>query len=83
MKSSPIFSINLKDLTKGLIVAIGSAVITALQTTLQAGSFTVDWKSIGTVALAAGLSYLLKNFFTPAQSNQQQGPINQQTILTP
>jgi hypothetical protein len=68
MKTSPLFSLDLKDLAKGFIVAIGGAVITATQASIQAGSFALNWKTTGSVALAAGLSYLGKNFFTPAKT---------------
>lgn len=67
MKTSPLFSLNLHDLAKGLIVSVGGAVIAAVETSLKAGSLTFNWQTIGSVALAAGLSYLSKNFFTPAQ----------------
>ena len=66
MKTSNLYSLDLKDISKGLIVAIGSAVVTTIQTSLQAGSPDFNWKLIGTVALGAGLAYLGKNFFTPA-----------------
>jgi hypothetical protein len=68
MQTSPLFSLNFKDIAKGLLVAVGGAVIAAVQASLQAGSFTFSWKTMGSVALAAGLSYLGKNFFTPAQT---------------
>jgi hypothetical protein len=67
MKTSSLFSLNLKDLGKGLWVAVGGAVIAAVQTSLQAGSLTFNYKAIGSVALASGLAYLGKNFFTPAK----------------
>ena len=67
MKTSSLFSLNMADLGKGLLVAVGGAVITAIEIVIQAGSFSFDWKAIGSVALAAGLSYLGKNFFTPAK----------------
>lgn len=67
MKTSSLFSLNLQDFAKGLIVAVGGAVIAAIQSSIQAGSLTFNWRVIGSVALAAGLSYLGKNFFTPAQ----------------
>lgn len=67
MKTSALFSLGLNDFGKGLLVAIGGAVVAAIETSLQAGSLTFDWKAIGTAALAAGVSYLAKNFFTPAQ----------------
>lgn len=66
MKTSNLYSLDLKDLAKGLIIAIGSAVITTIQTSLQQGSLIFNWKLIGTVALGAGIAYLGKNFFTPA-----------------
>jgi hypothetical protein len=68
MKTSSLFSLDFKDLGKGLLVAIGGAVITAIENSISAGSLTFNWKAIGSVALAAGLSYLGKNFFTPAQT---------------
>jgi hypothetical protein len=68
MKTSSLFSLNFQDLAKGLLVAAGGAVIAAIETSVQAGQFSFNWKTIGGVALAAGLSYLTKNFFTPAQT---------------
>jgi hypothetical protein len=68
MQTSSLFSLDFKDLGKGLLVAIGGAVIAAIETSVSAGSLTFNWKAIGGVALAAGLSYLAKNFFTPAQT---------------
>jgi hypothetical protein len=67
MKTSSLFSLNLTDLGKGLLVAVGGAAITAVENVMQSGSVSFDWKAIGSVALAAGLSYLGKNFFTPAK----------------
>jgi hypothetical protein len=66
MKTSNLYSLDLKDLAKGLIVAVASAVITTIQTSLQASSLNFDWRLIGTVALGAGIAYLGKNFLTPA-----------------
>lgn len=68
MQTSSLFSLDLKDLGKGLLVAVGGAVISAAQSSLQTGALTFNWKAIGGVALAAGLSYLAKNFFTPAKT---------------
>jgi len=67
MQTSSLFSLDFKDLGKGLLVAVGGAVIAAIETSVKAGTLTFDWKAIGGVALAAGFSYLVKNFFTPAQ----------------
>jgi hypothetical protein len=68
MQTSSLFTLDLKDLGKGLLVAIGGAVISAVQGSLQVGSLSLNWKGITGVAIAAGLSYLTKNFFTPAQT---------------
>jgi len=67
MQTSSLFSLDFKDLGKGLLVAIGGAVIAAIEASVQAGSLTFSWKTIASVALASGLSYLGKNFFTPSQ----------------
>jgi hypothetical protein len=68
MQTSSLFSLDFKDLGKGLLVAVGGAVIAAINSSIQAGSLAFNWKTIGGVALAAGLSYVAKNFFTPAQT---------------
>lgn len=68
MKTSPLFSLDLKDAGKGLLVAIGGAVFAAMEASLQIGSLSFNWKQIGAVGLAAGLSYLGKNFFTRSQT---------------
>ena len=68
MQTSSLFSLNLKDLGKGLLVAVGGAIIAAAENSIQAGTVTFSWKAIGGVASAAGLSYLVKNFFTQAQT---------------
>ena len=68
MQTSSLFSLDFKDLGKGLLVAVGGAVIAAINSGIQGGAFAFNWKTIGGVALAAGLSYLGKNFFTPAKT---------------
>ena len=68
MQTSSLFSLDVKDLGRGLLVAIGGAVIAAIQACVQAGTLTLNLKTIGSVALAVGLSYLGKNFFTPAKT---------------
>ena len=67
MKTSPLYRLNLQDVGKGLIIAIAGGVISAIEVSLSAGSFIFNWKQIGMTALAAGVAYLVKNFFTPAK----------------
>ena len=68
MQTSSLFSLDFKDLGKGLLVAVGGAVVAAVESSIQAGSLSFNWKSIGATALAAGIAYLGKNFFTPAKT---------------
>jgi len=63
MKVSKKFNLGLKDLTQGLIVAIGAPVLAIIQTTIEAGSFTIDWKLVGITAAGAAFAYLGKKFF--------------------
>lgn len=66
MKKSAIFKLNFKDLFKGFLVAAITVIVAGLYTTISDGSFP-DWaelKTLGLAGLAAGVSYLLKNFFT-------------------
>jgi hypothetical protein len=61
---STIFTLNTNDFLKGLIMAVLSSVITVIYQTIEAGSLVFDWKVIGTMALTAGLAYIMKNLFT-------------------
>lgn len=58
--------INLKDLGKGFLVAVFTAVIFGVNESLQSGVLPdmAKMKSIGIVALSAGLAYLSKNIFS-------------------
>ena len=58
-----LFTVNVKDAIKGVIMAVISAVLTVILQVLQNGS-AIDWKAVGVVALIAGISYILKNFFS-------------------
>jgi hypothetical protein len=60
--TSELYSLDVKDILKGLLVSAGSAIVTTIQNMITSGS--IDWKAIGSVALAAGVAYLVKNFFT-------------------
>jgi hypothetical protein len=62
--NSTLFTLDNKDLIKGLLVAVLSSVITILYNTIQTGSLTFDWKAIGTMALTSALGYILKNLLT-------------------
>jgi len=62
------FSLNLSDVSKGLIMAVIGAAISPIIESLNAGTFAIDWKHVAAGAITAGLGYLMKNFFTPSQT---------------
>ncbi len=65
--TSSLFRLDIRDTLKGLLVAFIGAIITPINESLNAGVLTFDWKHIVTGGVIAGLSYLIKNFFTPAK----------------
>lgn len=68
MKTSPLFKLDWRDITKGFLVATITPVFTIIESSLRAGSLTFNWTSIGYTALAAAGAYLMKNFLTPQQA---------------
>ncbi len=66
---SKLFSINWFDFGKGLVVTIFTTFISSLITFLDTLQFPSieDFKHILLAGIAAGSSYLLKNFFTNSQ----------------
>lgn len=59
------YSLNYRDLLRGLLIAVLTAVITFVYEIIsQKGFENIEWKEVLSIALAAGLSYLIKNWFT-------------------
>lgn len=67
MEPSALFSINIKEALHGLIIATGTAAFTVIEASISAGTLAVNWKQVGMAALAGGLAYIGKKFFTPAK----------------
>lgn len=65
MKDSKLFSLNLKDVLKGLLLAVLTPAVLIIEQSLEAGSLVFNWQHIGMASLAGGVAYLVKNFFTP------------------
>lgn len=61
------YSLDWRDLAKGFLMSVITAALTVVAESLEAGSMIFDWKHIGVAALTAGVAYLMKNFFTPAE----------------
>lgn len=66
MKTSNLFSLNLQDAVKGLIVAVGTSLFAFVAESVEKGQFTFDFTTMWHTAVAATVVYLSKNFFTPA-----------------
>lgn len=63
MKST-FLSLNLRDLAKGLIVAMLTPVFPIITASLNAGSLVFNWHDIAVAAVGGFVAYLVKNFFT-------------------
>lgn len=73
MKTSDLFSLDLQDAAKGLLMAVGASVFALIAESIQKGQFTFDFTAIWHTAVAAAVVYLGKNFFTPAKIIRTDG----------
>ena len=64
MKSTNFLSIGTKDIVKAILMAILVPAIVVIQQSINAGSFTIDWKAVAMASIGGLLGYLTKNFFT-------------------
>lgn len=61
------YSINWKDTLKGGLVAAIMSVATIVEEALRAGGFAaIDWAMVGSIAFGTFMSYMIKNFLSPA-----------------
>jgi len=64
---SGLFQLNLRDFINGLIMAVGTAVMTFFEQLISNGTLSfvdVNWKLVGGVAAAAAVMYIAKNLGT-------------------
>lgn len=61
------FTLQGRDFWIGLFQAVGTVVITLILDQIKAG-LGYDWSMIFDAAVAAALTYLLKNFFEPTKT---------------
>lgn len=61
------YTLDWRDFGKGLLVSTGTAVLVVVQNSIEGGHLEFNWKQIGIAAIGAAVTYLLKNFFTPAK----------------
>jgi len=74
MEQSKFLSLNWGDVLKGLIMAVGTPALLIIQQAIANGQFVFNWRQIGMAAIAGGVAYLLKNFFTPP-SKSSDSPV--------
>lgn len=67
MKTSGLFSLDWRDLVKGLFTAIGGAIVAVVMNDVNAGNFKINGVAIWHGAIIGGIGYLAKNFFSPPQ----------------
>lgn len=80
--TSKMFSLNLNDFWKGLIMAVAVPAVTIITESLNKGVLTFDWKAIGIGALSGFVGYLAKNFLTPSQTIIKPAP-DQPVVVPP
>lgn len=71
MNESKFLSLNTRDWLRGLVMAVGTPVIGYVLESLNKGSWDINWKQAGILALSATCMYLLKNFFTPKTTKNE------------
>lgn len=58
------FSVNIYDVLKGVIIAIGTPVLFAIQSKLDSGNYQFSTKELLMIGIGGFVTYLIKNFFT-------------------
>jgi hypothetical protein len=58
------YTLKTRDLLKGALMAVLVPAIYIIQTSLEAGVLTFNWKQILIASISGLLAYLIKNFFT-------------------
>ena len=65
MEQSNFLALNLRDILRGLLMAVLTPVVFIVQQSLSLGELTFNWKAISVAALSGGVAYLIKAVFTP------------------
>ena len=58
--NSNLLSWNLKDILHGLLIAVLTSVLAVVKTSLESGTFAMDWQQIANAAILGAGAYLLK-----------------------
>lgn len=73
MKQSELFTLNWRDAVNGFIVTVITSAVTGLGQVLENGTLptVAQLKTAGIIGLAAGFSYIVKNFFSKPTDSKQ------------
>jgi hypothetical protein len=63
-KLSALWKLNLSDFWKAFVITVISQPVAIIYNTVQAGSLTFDWHSMGKAALMSAIIYLGNNWIT-------------------
>lgn len=66
--NSSFLKLNWSDFSKGIIVAILTAVLTYIANALQVSGLNLDFGQVLSIAITAGISYLAKNLLTDSEN---------------
>lgn len=76
MKST-FLSLTGTDFLKALLMAVLAPVLFIIQQSIAAGALTFNWHQIEMAAIAGGVGYLIKNFFSDSVSQAQSTLVTQ------
>lgn len=67
MKDSKLFHLGVKDILRGLLIAVLTPVLVVVQMSLDKGELNIDPKAVAMAAIGGLVAYLIKNFLTPSK----------------
>jgi hypothetical protein len=84
---SPLFSLNYKDLIKGLVMAALTGIFNIVMADINQNIFAFNGAALYHGAIVGLVAYLAKNFFTPAVATQTttttpDGTVTEKVIST-
>jgi len=83
IEKSKIFGVNVRDILYGTIIAALGAILTALYQMLTTTPIIFDWRGILLAGLTAGISYIIKNFFSNSNGKFAKKEVEAESVLGP
>lgn len=56
------YALQWRDVVRGFLIATITSALVVIQQTIESGTLTLNWRSIGMAAIGGGVAYLLKNW---------------------